>query len=158
MLPKWCQWELCPRKGCRIQLYVKKVCEIMEQAIRIRLYFKHIFILFTKSLESVGRRGGCHYRKPYGVWISKPELCIINIYRIQWYSLLSVYSLHVTQRNSGQAPIKYHNNLQAIQAWGKEGKQITSRLIISNLDLEGGAWEVSLMCLDSSAHHTSWVV
>lgn len=59
-------------------------------------YFKHIFILFTKSPKSVGRSEGCHYRKPYGMQTSKPELCIINIYRIQWYSLLSVYSSHVT--------------------------------------------------------------
>ena len=56
---------------------------------------------------------------------------------------------------TAQAPVKYHSKLQAIKAWGKEGKQIASRLIISNLDLEGDTWEVSLMCLDSmlTTHH-----
>lgn len=45
-------------------------------------YFKHIFTLYTKSLKSLGRRGGCHFGKPYGTLISKPELCILNVYRI----------------------------------------------------------------------------
>lgn len=46
------------------------------------LYFKYIFILYTKSTKSMGRKGGCHFGKPYGALISEPELCILNVYRI----------------------------------------------------------------------------
>lgn len=51
---------------------------------------------------------------------------------------------------------KHQSNNQT--STGKERKQLTSRLVISNLNLEGGTWEVPLMQLDSSAHRMSRVV
>lgn len=51
---------------------------------------------------------------------------------------------------------KHQSNTQA--STGKERKQLTSRLVISNLNLEGGTWEVPLVHLDSSTHCMSRVV
>lgn len=72
---------------------------------------------------------------------------------IESSDILSFLFIPITQRNSGQAPIKYPS-----KQGEREKTAHTSRLMISNLNLEGGTWEVPLIHLDSSAHRMSWVV
>lgn len=149
MIPKWCQWEPRPRKDYRIQWYVKKGFEIMKHGIRIRFYISSIYFFFTVNHQGVwGEEGDVTLENHMVLWFPSQNFAYWMF--TESSDILSVCSCH---------PEKLWPSTNQIskQAQGKR-KQLTSRLVISNLNLEGGTWEVPLMQLDSSAHRMSRVV